>query len=181
MNSFIFVCSRRCKNSTPAQTLAHKSTSAVAFGLQKGQTATALLTRCKAHAAAFVSVVSAGCLVHFLTLVSNYSISQRASTARFVSFVRFVLDTVRGVRFRCVLVVSCITVQSYNIITTCPNITILKNVKRIKIVVLRQKKQAQTASRQKRYYCTSTEQRHTTLPIIYKPIYICTRMYRVPT
>ena len=40
---------------------------------KKDQTATALLTGCKAHSAAFVSVVSAGCLVHFLTFVSNLS------------------------------------------------------------------------------------------------------------
>ena len=62
--------------------LAYKSTAAVASALQKEQTATALLTGFKAHSAAFVSVVSAGCLVHFLTLVSNYPKSQIASIAR---------------------------------------------------------------------------------------------------
>ena len=82
VNCFIFVCFRRCKNSTPVLTLAYKSTAAVASALQKDQTATALLTRCKVHAAAFVSVVSAVCLVRFLTLVSNYPKSQRSSAAR---------------------------------------------------------------------------------------------------
>lgn len=43
------------------------------------------LIGCKVHAAAFVSVVSAVCLVRFLTLVNNLPISQRASTAR-ISF-----------------------------------------------------------------------------------------------
>ena len=71
MNRFLFVRFRRCKNSSPAFPLAYKSTAAVASALQKDQTATASLTGLKVYAAAFVSVVSAGCLVRFLTFVSN--------------------------------------------------------------------------------------------------------------
>lgn len=88
VNRFLFVCFRRCKNSSPVFPLAYKSTAAVASGLQKDQTATALLTRCKFYSAAFVSVVSTVCLVHFLTLVSIYPISQITSKAR-ISFLLY--------------------------------------------------------------------------------------------
>ena len=89
--------------------LAYKSTAAVASALQKDQTATALLTRCKVRAAAFVSVVSAGCLVRFLTFVGNLSKkSNNKCSAQFVSVVSVRVDTDRGGRFGCVPVVSCI-------------------------------------------------------------------------
>ena len=102
--------------------LAYKSTAAVASALQKDKTATALLTGCKVHAAAFVSVVSAGCLVHFLTLVSNLSKnSNNEYIARFVSVVSVRVDTIRGFRFGCVLVAPCICVQSYKLKTKHPN------------------------------------------------------------
>ena len=102
--------------------LAYKSTAAVASALQKDQTATALLTRCKIHAAAFVSVVSAGCLVHFLTFVSNLSKkSNNEQSAHFVPVVSMRVDTVRGVRFGCVLVAPCIWLQSYNLSTKQTN------------------------------------------------------------
>ena len=102
--------------------LAYKSTAAVASALQKGQTATALLTRCKVYAAAFVSVVSAVCLVRFLTFVSNLSKkSNNEQSAHFVPVVSMRVDTVRGVRFSCLLVASCICLQSYNLSTEQTN------------------------------------------------------------
>ena len=98
---------------------AYKSTAAVASALQKVQTATALLTRCKAHSAAFVSVVSAGCLVHFLTLVSNYTVSQRASTAR-ASFLSFPCVRIHFAAFVSV-VSSSFPVSGCKVITFLPN------------------------------------------------------------
>ena len=44
VNSFLFVCSHRCKNSSPALPLAYKSTVAFASGMFTYQTATALPT-----------------------------------------------------------------------------------------------------------------------------------------
>ena len=58
VNSFIFVCSRWCKNSSPAFSLAYKSTAAFASTLFTEHTAKAVVNCCKVHATSFVSVVS---------------------------------------------------------------------------------------------------------------------------
>ena len=119
VNRFLFVRFRRCKNSSPAFPLAYKSTAAVSSALQKDQTATASLTRCKAHAAAFVSVVSAGCLVHFLTLVSNLIVSQITSIAR-NSFPLFPCAWIQLAAFVSV-VSSSLLVSGGKVITFLPN------------------------------------------------------------
>ena len=84
-------------------TLAYKSTAAVAFAIQKYQTATASLTGLKVYAAAFVSVVSA-VRVHFLTLVSNLSNKSKSKFAR-TSFPSFPCAWIQLAAF--VSVVSC--------------------------------------------------------------------------
>lgn len=134
VNRFLFVRFRRCKNSSPAFPLAYKSTAAVAFGLQKVQTATALLTSRKVYAAAFVSVVSACCLVHFLTIVSNQIISQITSIAR-ASFPLFQCAWIRFAAFVSVVSLS-FHVSGCKVITFLPYLQInlqksfLKNCKR---------------------------------------------------
>lgn len=60
------------------------------------------------------------------------------------------------VRFGCVYGAIGNTVQSYNIITIYASIIVLKNVKRVKIVVLRQKTNS-NGRQQKRYCYTSME------------------------
>ena len=134
--SFSFRLLSQVQKLLSSGSLAYKSTAAVASALQKDQTATALLTRCKAHSAAFVSVVSAVCLVHFLTLVSNLSKnSNNEYIARFVSVVSVRVDTIRGFRFGCFFP---FLVSACKVITFLPTNQIflekyfLKNCKRTK-------------------------------------------------
>lgn len=88
VNSFIFVrFSQVQKLLSNVKRWLKKAPSNRCFLSCKRHTAAALSTRCYSSRVAFGSVVSA-LRVHFLTLVSNLPISQRATTAR-ISFLSF--------------------------------------------------------------------------------------------
>ena len=78
VNSFLFVFSRRCKNSTPAFPLAYKSTAAFASTLFTEHTAKAVVNWFQKFTRLHLFLLFlAYCCVRFLTLINNSSIFQR--------------------------------------------------------------------------------------------------------